>query len=85
MPLGSRRVRWPRLVEPHWATLRRYSPERAFEQIVAPQWKAFCAVRATHFPASGRTVRQILFVRKKSKPEPQGTTVHDLAALYEKE
>jgi hypothetical protein len=22
--------------------LRRYSPERAFEQIVAPQWEAFC-------------------------------------------
>lgn len=29
-------------MESHWATLRRYSPERAFEQIVAPQWEAFC-------------------------------------------
>jgi hypothetical protein len=142
---------WFRFVEPHWATLRRYSPERAFEQIVAPQWEAFCgegferlcrealpllyvkegvsghfdvgeywdraaqidvvglradgwvdlgecrwqgrvgvaqaarelAVRAMHFPAGSRTVRQILFVRKKSKPDLHGTIVHDLAALYE--
>ena len=29
-------------MEPHWATLRRYSPERAFEPIIAPQWEAFC-------------------------------------------
>jgi hypothetical protein len=41
------------------------------------------AVRATHFPAGGRTIRQILFVRKKSKAEPQGTPVHDLVALYD--
>jgi len=142
---------WFRFVEPHWATLRRYSPERAFEQIVAPQWEAFCgegferlcrealpllyvkegvsghfdvgeywdravqidvvglradgwvdlgecrwqgrvgvaqaarelAVRATHFPGGSRTVRQILFVRKKSKTDLQGTIVHDLTALYE--
>ena len=41
------------------------------------------ALRATHFPAGNRTVRQILFVRKKSKPEPPGAIVHDLTALYE--
>lgn len=142
---------WFRFVEPYWATLRRYSPERAFEQIVAPQWEAFCgegferlcrealpliyakervsgrfevgeywdravqidvvglradgwvdlgecrwqgrarlahaarelAVRATHFPGGSRTVRQILFIRNRSKPKLQGTLVHDLAALYE--
>jgi AAA+ ATPase superfamily predicted ATPase len=33
---------WFRFVEPHWSTLRRFSPERAFEQIVAPQWDAYC-------------------------------------------
>jgi len=33
---------WFRFVEPNWSTLRRYSPERAFEQIVGPHWEAFC-------------------------------------------
>lgn len=33
---------WFRFVEPHWSTLRRFKPERAFEQIVAPQWDAYC-------------------------------------------
>lgn len=33
---------WFRFVEPHWSSLRRFTPERAFEQIVAPQWDAYC-------------------------------------------
>jgi hypothetical protein len=33
---------WFRFVEPHWSTLRRFQPERAFEQIVAPHWEAYC-------------------------------------------
>lgn len=33
---------WYRFVEPHWSTLRRFTPERAFEQLVAPQWDAYC-------------------------------------------
>ena len=33
---------WFRFVEPHWSTLRRFTPERAFEQIVAPRWDAYC-------------------------------------------
>jgi AAA+ ATPase superfamily predicted ATPase len=33
---------WFRFVEPHWSTLRRFTPHQAFEQIVAPQWDAFC-------------------------------------------
>jgi AAA+ ATPase superfamily predicted ATPase len=33
---------WFRFVEPHWSTLRRFAPDRAFEQIVAPQWDAYC-------------------------------------------
>lgn len=33
---------WFRFVEPHWSTLRRFTPERAYEQIVAPQWDAYC-------------------------------------------
>ena len=33
---------WFRFVEPHWSTLRRFTPQRAFEQIVAPQWDAYC-------------------------------------------
>lgn len=33
---------WFRFVEPHWSTLRRYAPRHAFEQLVAPQWEAFC-------------------------------------------
>ena len=33
---------WFRFVEPHWSTLRRFTPERAFEQLVAPQWDAYC-------------------------------------------
>jgi AAA+ ATPase superfamily predicted ATPase len=33
---------WFRFVEPHWSTLRRFTPDRAFEQIVAPQWDAYC-------------------------------------------
>ena len=33
---------WFRFVEPHWSTLRRFTPERAFEQMVAPQWDAYC-------------------------------------------
>jgi hypothetical protein len=142
---------WFRFVEPHWGTLRRYSPERAFEQIVAPQWEAFCGegferlcrqalpmiyakegvsgrfevgeywdravqidvvglradgwvdlgecrwptragvaeapreltTRVGHFPNGNRAVRQILFVRKKSKLAPQGVVVHDLPSLYE--
>jgi hypothetical protein len=41
------------------------------------------ALRATHFPAGTRRVRQILFVRKKPKPDLPGAIVHDLTALYE--
>ena len=33
---------WFRFVEPHWSTLRRYTSGQAFEQIVAPQWDAYC-------------------------------------------
>jgi len=33
---------WFRFLEPHWSTLRRHTPERAFEQIVAPQWESYC-------------------------------------------
>ncbi|MBI5766671.1 MAG: ATP-binding protein [Verrucomicrobia bacterium] len=33
---------WFRFIEPHWSTLRRFGPERAFEQLVAPQWDAYC-------------------------------------------
>ncbi len=33
---------WFRFVEPHWSTLRRHTPQHAFEQLVAPQWDAFC-------------------------------------------
>ncbi|MDO8543167.1 MAG: ATP-binding protein [Opitutaceae bacterium] len=33
---------WFRFVEPHWSTLRRFTPERAFEQLVLPQWDAYC-------------------------------------------
>ena len=33
---------WFRFVEPHWSTLRRFTPQRAFEQLVAPQWDAYC-------------------------------------------
>jgi hypothetical protein len=144
---------WFRFVEPHWGTLRRYSPERAFELIVAPQWDAFCgegfermcrealpllyeeegvvgrfdvgeywdravqidvvglradgwadlgecrwqgragaaqvarelAMRVTHFPGGSRTIRQIVFVRKRAKSEQLATPVYDLAALYERE
>jgi hypothetical protein len=40
------------------------------------------ALRASHFPAGNRTVRQLLFVRKKSKGAIPGMLVHDLRALY---
>lgn len=33
---------WFRFVDPHASTLRQLAPERAFEQLVAPQWEAFC-------------------------------------------
>jgi DNA-binding Lrp family transcriptional regulator len=33
---------WFRFVEPNWSMLRRYSSDRVFEQMVAPQWEAFC-------------------------------------------
>ncbi len=33
---------WFRFVEPHVSTLRRLSPDRAIDQLVAPQWEAFC-------------------------------------------
>lgn len=33
---------WFRFIEPHWSTLRRFTPERAFEQIVAPHWETYC-------------------------------------------
>ncbi len=33
---------WFRFVEPHASMLRRMGPERAAEQLVAPQWEAFC-------------------------------------------
>ena len=40
------------------------------------------ALRATHFPAGNRTVRQLLFVRQKPKGAAPGILVHDLQALY---
>lgn len=33
---------WFRFVESRASSLRRYSPTRAFEQLVAPQWEAYC-------------------------------------------
>ena len=33
---------WFRFVEPNASVLRRMGPERAAEQLVAPQWEAFC-------------------------------------------
>lgn len=33
---------WFRFVESRVSSLRRYSPRRAFEHLVAPQWEAFC-------------------------------------------
>jgi AAA+ ATPase superfamily predicted ATPase len=33
---------WFRFIEPHWSLLRRHDPRRTFEEIVAPQWVAFC-------------------------------------------
>jgi AAA+ ATPase superfamily predicted ATPase len=33
---------WFRFVEPQISSLRRYSPKQAFEQLVSPQWEAFC-------------------------------------------
>jgi hypothetical protein len=33
---------WFRFVEPHWSTLRRFAPDRVFEQVVAPQGEAYC-------------------------------------------
>ena len=33
---------WFRFVEPHWSLLRRQDPRRTFEEIVAPQWEAYC-------------------------------------------
>lgn len=33
---------WFRFLEPHWSMLRRFTPARAFEQIVLPQWDAYC-------------------------------------------
>jgi uncharacterized protein len=141
---------WFRFIEPNWSTLRRYPAERAFEQIVAPQWEAFCgegferlcrqalpliysregitgrfqvgeywdrtaqidvvglradgwvdlgecrwlarasqseaarelSIRAARFPAGSRTVRPLLFFRKKQKLPPPGMLVFDLQDLY---
>jgi hypothetical protein len=39
-------------------------------------------LRANYFPAGNRTVRQLLFVRGKSKGATPGILVHDLRALY---
>ena len=33
---------WFRFVESRLSSLRRYSPSQAFEQLVAPQWEAYC-------------------------------------------
>ncbi|MBZ0232880.1 MAG: ATP-binding protein [Deltaproteobacteria bacterium] len=33
---------WFRFVEPHASTLRRMRPDKAFDQLVAPEWEAFC-------------------------------------------
>jgi AAA+ ATPase superfamily predicted ATPase len=33
---------WFRFIEPSWSQVRRYSPERGFEQLVAPQWESYC-------------------------------------------
>lgn len=33
---------WFRFLEPHWSTMRRYTAEDAYRQIVAPQWEAWC-------------------------------------------
>ncbi len=141
---------WFRFVEPHWSTLRRIAPERAFEQLVAPQWDAYCgdsferlcrealsllyeaesvtgkfevgeywdrtaqidvvglradgwvdlgeckwhgrpaaaavaselAARAAHYPAKGRTVRPVAFLRRKPRTAPGGLTLYDLPQLY---
>jgi hypothetical protein len=40
------------------------------------------AVRVGHFPGGNRTVRQLLFVRKKPASMPAGVLVHDLPSLY---
>ena len=40
------------------------------------------AVRVGHFPGGDRTVRQLLFVRKKPASIPAGVLVHDLQSLY---
>jgi uncharacterized protein len=142
---------WFRFVEPNWSALRRYSSDRVFEQMVAPQWEAFCgdgferlcrealsliyasegvggrfqigeywdrsvqidvvglgadgwvdlgecrwsarsslavaarelSTRESHFPAGGRTVRRIVFVRTTQKSFPETAVVYDLAGLYQ--
>lgn len=141
---------WFRFLEPNWSALRRHTAEQAFQQIVAPQWEAYCgegferlcrealpalyaeervsgrfevgeywdrsvqidvvglrsdawvdlgecrwpsrsslveaarelAARAAHYPSDGRTVRQLLFVRTKTKSAPPGVVVHDLHTLH---
>lgn len=141
---------WFRFVEPHASALRRLPAPRAFEQIVAPEWDAFCgegferlcrealpgiyeadgvtrrfevgeywdravqidvvglradgwidlgecrwspgiristlaremAARAHLFPSAGRTIREILFVRRRPRSAGRTVMVHDLASLY---
>lgn len=33
---------WFRFIEPNWSQMRRHSPERGFELLVAPQWDSYC-------------------------------------------
>ncbi len=141
---------WFRFVEPNWSALRRHPPDRTFEQLVAPQWEAFCgdgferlcrellpliyskegvsgqfqigeywdravqidvvgvrgdgwvdlgecrwsantglsaaarelSARAMRFPVADRSVRQLLFVRKRPASVPAGIHVYDLDALH---
>jgi len=40
------------------------------------------AARVGYFPGGNRTVRQLLFVRKKPASIPAGVVVHDLQSLY---
>jgi uncharacterized protein len=140
---------WFRFMEPSRSAQRLYTGERAFEQLVAPQWEAFCgdgferlcrealpwfyksegltgrfevgeywdpgvqidvvglradgwadlgecrwphkasasdaarelAARATRFPAGERTLRRLLFLRRKPQVS-SGVHTQDLADLY---
>jgi AAA+ ATPase superfamily predicted ATPase len=53
---------WFRFVEPHWSTLRRFTPDRAFEQIVAPQWDAYCG---ESFERMCREALQLLYAAER--------------------